>query len=402
MFEVYKKELKELLRDKKTLMFVVALPVLIFPIIFGTLGYFMAEAHLNAEQEIHNYAIIGNDNASEFSDSVFYHKNFTLNKEIKVSSKKELENAVKNDLIDLGINITKEPLDSSKEQYKIKIEVIFNNSSRVNYITDKINKIYSEYKLQIQFKNLTKLGITNDVNQEYILYPVDMEIIDTSNARESFGEKIGILLPYLLIPIVLTGASYPAIDLGAGEKERGTLETLLLTPITRTELVVGKFITILTTSLMTSLITMLSLGTWLYVAKQFVSVAFILDAIELIGTLDLVLILLLLVPLACVFSSVVLAISIYAKTFKEAQNYMGPLSILTFFPLAISMMPNMELSIKTSLIPIVNISLAIRELLKGTVEYNYVYLIIGSTSVFAIMSILFCIKWFNKEDVLFR
>ncbi|MBE3674071.1 ABC transporter permease [Pseudoalteromonas distincta] len=402
MFEVFKKELRELLRDKKTLMFVVALPVLIFPIIFGTLGYFMAQAHLNAEQEVHTYSIVGDENATGFSESVFYHKNFKLQNDLKFNSKEELENAVTEGLIDLGIYISSQPIINDKKKSTVKIEVIYNNSSRVNYITEKINKIFSAYKILVQHKNLKDLGITKQQEQDFVLLPIELELIDSSNARESFGEKIGILLPYLLIPIVLTGASYPAIDLGAGEKERGTLETLLLTPITRTHLVIGKFITILTASLATSLITVISLGTWMYIAKQFISISFITDAIELIGTVDLILILLLLIPLACIFSSLVLAISIYAKTFKEAQNYMGPLSILTFFPLAISMMPNMELNVKTSLIPIVNISLAIRELLKGTVEYNHVYLIIGSTSIIAIISILFCVKWFNKEEVLFR
>ncbi|ATC86453.1 ABC transporter permease [Pseudoalteromonas arctica] len=402
MFEVFKKELRELLRDKKTLLFVVALPVFIFPVIFGVLGYFMAQAHLSAEQEVHSYSIIGEEYATGFSESVFYHKNFNLNKDIKTNTKEELEKAVKNELIDLGIYIESKPIIDGKTKSIIKIEVVFNNSSRVNYITEKINKIFSDYKVLIQYKNLKELGITKHQEQDFVLSPIELELIDSSNARESFGEKIGVLLPYLLIPIVLTGASYPAIDLGAGEKERGTLETLLLTPITRTQLVMGKFITILTASLATSLITVLSLGSWMYIAKQFISISFITDAIELIGTVDLILILLLLIPLACIFSSLVLAISIYAKTFKEAQNYMGPLSMLTFFPLAISMMPNMELNVKTSLIPIVNISLAIRELLKGTVEYNHVYLIIGSTSIIAIISILFCVKWFNKEEVLFR
>ncbi|MBH0001960.1 ABC transporter permease subunit [Pseudoalteromonas sp. SWYJZ12] len=402
MFEVFKKELRELLRDKKTLLFVVALPVFIFPVIFGVLGYFMAQAHLSAEQEVHSYSIIGEEYATGFSESVFYHKNFNLNKDIKTNTKEELEKAVKNELIDLGIYIESKPIIDGKIKSIIKIEVVFNNSSRVNYITEKINKIFSDYKVLIQYKNLKELGITKHQEQDFVLSPIELELIDSSNARESFGEKIGVLLPYLLIPIVLTGASYPAIDLGAGEKERGTLETLLLTPITRTQLVMGKFITILTASLATSLITVLSLGSWMYIAKQFISISFITDAIELIGTVDLILILLLLIPLACIFSSLVLAISIYAKTFKEAQNYMGPLSMLTFFPLAISMMPNMELNVKTSLIPIVNISLAIRELLKGTVEYNHVYLIIGSTSIIAIISILFCVKWFNKEEVLFR
>lgn len=82
-----------------------------------------------------------------------------------------------------------------------------------------------------------------------------------------------------------------------------------------------------------------------------------------------------LIPLAAVFSSVVLAISIYARTFKEAQNYMGPLTMLAFMPLLVAMMPNMELTYKTAMIPITNVALAIKDLLKGTVDYSLVGMI---------------------------
>ncbi|WP_024612497.1 ABC transporter permease subunit [Pseudoalteromonas sp. TB64] len=401
MFEVYKKEIKELLRDRKTLMFVVALPIFIFPMIFGVLGYFMVQAQIEADQEVHNYSILGTDLAKDFSEDIFYHKNFKLSK-VDNGSRDNLISAVKNKDIDVGINIQRIKLSGNQNTYKTNIEIIFNNSSRISYISEKIRLIFVKYKEVVQRENLKFLGITKDNEQILILSPVTIEEVDTADLRESFGEKIGVLLPYLLIPLVLTGASYPAIDLGAGEKERGTLETLLLTPITRTQIVLGKFLTIFTASMTTSLITVGSMGLWIILAKWFVSIDYIIDAIRLIGINDLLLILILLMPLACIFSSIVLAISIYSKSFKEAQNYMGPLSMLVFVPLAISMMPNMELTLKTSIVPVLNVSIAIRELLKGTVDYNLVYLIVISTTGLALICLSFCVKWFKKEDVLFR
>ncbi|WP_350541890.1 hypothetical protein, partial [Psychrobacter sp. CAL495-MNA-CIBAN-0180] len=85
----------------------------------------------------------------------------------------------------------------------------------------------------LQTQKLISFGIEESV-QKSILNPIEVIKVDTADKRENLGEKIGGFLPYLLIPLVLMGATYPAIDLGAGEKERGTLETLLLTPITRT------------------------------------------------------------------------------------------------------------------------------------------------------------------------
>ncbi len=400
MFEVFKKELTELLRDKKTLLFVVALPVAIFPIIFGTLGYFMVQAQIDADQEVHKYKIIGKKHAKEFSESIFYHKNFSLITPSHNNTREQLINEIKKEEIDLGIVINTETDDSSLSE-TINIEIIFNNSSRINYIYDKVNEIYQEFKHSKQLEKLTLNGIAaKDITNT--LEPVKLIKTDTADLRENIGEKLGILLPYLLIPLVLTGASYPAIDLGAGEKERGTLETLLLTPITRTNIVLGKFFTIFFASMITSLVTVFSLGAWLFISKTFISVEMLTDAITLIDNFDLLLILLLLLPLSAIFSSIVLAISIYSKTFKEAQNYMGPLSMIVFVPLAISMMPNMDLNAETSLIPIVSTSLAIRELLKGTIDYSFVYIIFTSTLSIAILTLSFCVKWFKKEDVLFR
>ncbi|MEM5551758.1 ABC transporter permease [Pseudoalteromonas sp. NEC-BIFX-2020_002] len=400
MFEVYKKELKELLRDKKTLMFIIALPLLIFPLIFGVLGYFMVQAQIEADQEVHKYSIVAKQDIKDFSDKVFYHKNFIF-VDSKYSERYELIQAVKDESIDIGIYVMK-PIIGDGGNDAIEIEIIFNKASRINYISEKLTEIFSEYKHVKQLKMLSLYGISDEAVKEIVLEPVKLKETDTANARESIGEKLGMLLPYLLIPLVLTGASYPAIDLGAGEKERGTLETLLLTPITRTQIVAGKFLTIFSASIATSLFTVLSLGIWIFIAKSIFSAEAITDVIVIIGAYDLFLILLLLLPLACIFSSVVLAISIYSRSFKEAQNYMGPLSIVIFVPLAISMMPNMELTFKTSLIPIVNISLAIQELLKGTVDYNFVYTIIVSTVFIAAVSLVFCINWFKKEKVLFR
>ncbi|MGP9496988.1 ABC transporter permease, partial [Pseudoalteromonas sp. AOP7-A1-14] len=352
------------------------------------------------DQEVHNYAIIGAEKANEFSENVFYHKNFTLTKST-FNDREELIQGVKDEVIDVGVYISENTYrDVNKNT--IKVEVIFNNASSINYISQKLTDLYDQFKNKKQLEKLSLYGIKNDEVKNIVLEPVILVETDTADARESIGEKLGMLLPYLLIPLVLTGASYPAIDLGAGEKERGTLETLLLTPITRTQIVLGKFLTVFSTSVATSLFTVFSMGLWIFIAKSLFSSEEIIEAITVIGAFDLLLILFLLLPLACIFSSIVLAISIYARSFKEAQNYMGPLTMIIFVPLAISMMPNMELTFKTSLIPIVNISLAIQELLKGTVDYNFVYIIIISTVAIAVMTLMFCINWFKKEQVLFR
>ncbi|MDE3271323.1 ABC transporter permease [Pseudoalteromonas sp. G4] len=400
MFEVFLKELKELLRDRKTLLFVVALPVAIFPIIFALMGFLMSKAAIEAEQKVHTYAIINAQHAPEFKDKLFYHKNFKL-VEGDFKTVDDLKTAVQNEVIDVGIVITDDARSSLESGKSNSWQVVFNDSSSLSFIFARIKEMAEEFSQTLQSEQFNKLGIANE-QQEALLNPIVLEKVDTADLRENLGEKLGALIPYLLIPLVLAGASYPAIDLGAGEKERGTLETLLLTPISRTELVLGKFFTVLFTSLATALITVASMGIWMKMAGNFFEVEKITDAFSMLGFADFALILLLLIPLACVFSSLVLAISIYARSFKEAQNYMGPLSMLAFLPLIVAMMPNMELSMSTAMVPITNVALAIKEILKGTVDYSFVGMIFIATAVLAGLLMTACVHWFKKEEVLFR
>ncbi|WP_105259210.1 ABC transporter permease [Pseudoalteromonas sp. T1lg88] len=399
MFEVFLKEIKELLRDRKTLMFVVALPLLIFPVIFAVVGYMMAMANLEAEQEVHKVYIIGAEAAPEFTDSVKYHKNFELIS-ADYANKNDIIQAIQNEELDVGIVIQAKAQPASREQ--TTWQVIYNDSARINYLFRYIEELKEQYQSKVQTQSFNELGVSKESEMEYLISPIKLEKVDTADARESWGEKIGVLLPYLLIPIVLTGAVYPAIDLGAGEKERGTLETLLLTPISRTNIVLGKFLTVLSASLATASLSILSMGLWLFVARTFVNVSEFTLALSHITFVELLAMLSLLIPLAAMFSSVVLSISIYARTFKEAQNYMGPLSMLVFIPVMISVMPNMELTYKTAFIPVTNVALAIKELLKGTSEIGILAVIVGSSILLAVGLLAFCVRWFNQEKVLFR
>ncbi|MDZ7903630.1 MAG: ABC transporter permease subunit [Rheinheimera sp.] len=156
------------------------------------------------------------------------------------------------------------------------------------------------------------------------------------------------------------GASYPAIDIGAGEKERRTLETLLICPISRTSIVLGKFLTVLTTGLISAMITVISFGGWGYVIGSMMGVDVVAKTMQALGFVDLTLILALLIPLTAIFAALLLSLSIYARSFKEAQNYMGPLSMIIFLPLMVGLLPGIELSWSLAMIPVMNVALLLK------------------------------------------
>ena len=400
MWQVYFKELTELMRDKKTLIFVILLPIAIFPVLFAIVGLVMATTTNKAMEEQHRYVIINEQQAPEFAEALFYHKNFKK-VETALSTEQELITAIRNEEFDVALVIPADFASRKAAVQQAEWQLIYNRSSQLDFMYNHFNDILTEYTEKLQRGALSQLGV-DPANLTAIIKPVELTRVNTAEQRENLGESLGAVLAYALVLLCLSGAMYPAVDLGAGEKERGTLETLLICPISRTSIVLGKFLTVLTTALMTALITVVSLGVWGAIISAFADLSKVSDALAAISVVDLVLMFSLLLPTAAIFAALLLAISIYARTFKEAQNYMSPLVFVVIAPLMVAMAPGMELDATTALIPLTNIALAIKELLKGTADYGLLSLIFASTAALAAALIAFCVRWFQQEKVLFR
>lgn len=400
MWQVYIKELIELLRDKKTLFFIIALPMVIFPVIFGLIGTLGTKAAIKEHEKVVRYVLINETVAPDFASSMFYHNDFKAMK-LDLISEEDIIGAIKSEELDLVIVLNKNFQAQLSNSQTSKWTIYYNGASFIGGAKFKVEEVLRNYSLTLQKQLFVDMGF--DGKQfEAFKKPIELEEIDTADERESFGQQLGGFIPYILIPLCLTGAMYPAIDLGAGEKERGTIETLLLTPVSRFSLVFGKFLCITTTAVLTALITIFSMVFWSFIVGQLFEVKEVSKILASVGWLDYGLIILLLIPVSAIFSATLLAISIYASSYKEAQNYMGPLSIFVIFPVIVAMAPGIKLNSAWALVPVSNVSLAIKELLKGTIDYSYLIPIFASTGVFALISILFCVYWFNKESVLFR
>ena len=206
------------------------------------------------------------------------------------------------------------------------------------------------------------------------------------------------IFPFLLLIWALTGAFYPAVDLCAGEKERGTLETLLSSPAERGEIVVGKLLTVMLFSMATVVLNVLSMA---------VTGKFILSQLPQFGPphwASLVWLVVALVPVSALFSALCMALAAFARSSKEGQYYLMPLLLVTM-PLAVMpMAPAVELTLGNSLIPITGIVLVLRTLMEG--EYwralPFIPPVVGVTLVCCLLAIRWAIDQFNSESVLFR
>ncbi|MFT6991758.1 MAG: sodium transport system permease protein [Paraglaciecola sp.] len=397
MWLVFKKEIKELLRDRKTLFFMIALPLLIFPLIIGIVGFVSKQAMDKAETQVLNYALIGGQYAPEIVLKLQQPDKFNL---VEIDDNADYTSIIRNDTVDFVLEIPENYSIDVLKNGQANVKLYFNDAG-LNLVYRRVNEIVKSQSELFQQSAFSALGL-DIAQQSALIEPILLEKVNTADDRENWGEKIGAMLPYMLFFICLGGAMAPATDIGAGEKERGTLETLLISPIDRNKIVMGKFLTVCFAGAMTALITVVSMVTWGLVLSQGMAIKFVADFMAQIAMVDFLLIFLMLVPVVAIFASVLLSISIYAKSFKEAQSYMGPMTILVVVPVMLSMLPGVELKGGWAWVPLTNVSLAMKELLKGTMDYYQLFAIFGSTVLIAGALFAFCVYWFNQEKVLFR
>jgi sodium transport system permease protein len=277
---------------------------------------------------------------------------------------------------------------------------IYQGEINSGFTADKLQRFFQEYRERTIRERLDARHLP-----ENLVEPLRVEEKNVAPPEKVGGVVLGGLVPYFVIILSLTGTMYPAMDLTVGEKERGTIETILCSPISRMSLVLGKFLMVLTASLSTAALAIASMGLTLAAASRMVGGVARISDMGLhfqITPVAVIWVFIMIVPLAVLFSAGLLAISIFAKSFKEAQSYLSPLTIVVFAPAIVSILPGVELNAGLSLIPILNTSLVCKEIVSGTYHWNYVALIFASSCAYATAALWVAIRLFQREDVLFR
>jgi sodium transport system permease protein len=225
-------------------------------------------------------------------------------------------------------------------------------------------------------------------------FALGLDVAATNVAPEArrSGQILGLFLPFLLVTMSLLGGFYPAIDLTAGEKERGTMQTLLCAPVSPIEIVTGKYLAVWITSLIAALANIVSLGT---------TVMRILpgDAIS-VSPSTLLLAFAMLIPVTLFITAVFLAIAAFAKDFKDGQNFLTPVYMLLAMPAGVTMLRGIELNAWTAFVPVVNIALLIKALLVSEAAPDLIFLSLLSSSAYAAMAVMLAARVFAREQVL--
>lgn len=401
---VYLKEIKEVLRDRKSLIFMILLPTVIVPVLMNVFIGFVSRAEKKARTETLTYAIFGGEYLPEIADAFAVEKDF---QKIDIGTLERLKKAIMEGKIKFGLVIPDNAHSLLEAGGQVAVELHFNNVLVTSKVKDRAGRIVRQVSNRFRGARLKDLGLLSSEKRQSLLKPIVIkdkgtaDVTEPEGARKVLGERLGGILPYIFIIFCFMGALYPAIDLGAGEKERGTLETLLLAPAQRYHIVLGKFFVIFSTGIVAAILSLTGLGFILATKGKQVTGPFA-EILKSFTPADLLLIALMLIPTAAIFASLLLSVSIYARSFKEASAYCGPLNFLVILPAFAGLLPWVRLNWITAGIPITNVSLAIKEIVKGTIDYRMLAVILASSFVVAAALLLFCTRWFQRETVLFR
>lgn len=412
---VFRKELIDVLRDRKTLIFMLLMPVVLIPGLMIGIFHFTTKVKEAQKQQTVKAVLINFDDQPALKDlsdrlgaidlleiveideadpGADYREDPNSPDPVRDRIKAALENRSIQAAVEIPSSFTRCVLEGDETSYVSSfIKILYISTVPMSKeCSDRIAAKVKEYRDEVLNGRLA----AKKYDRAFV-EPFNINAQDLASIEERGQAFFASFFPYLIILFAFMGGLYPAIDLGAGEKERFTLETLLLAPVGRAELSLGKFLVIMVTSIVASFLSLVAMAVTFtsgLLPQEVSALSFSVTSIVLSFTLFL--------PLAAIFASVLLAISIYAKSFKEAQNYATPIQIVLILPAILSLIPEFEMTQVSALIPILNISMLMREFLKENYMWDFYAVALVSTVLLAALSTFLTARMFSRESVIFR
>jgi sodium transport system permease protein len=391
IFTIFKKELKETLRDRRTLLTMFVIPLLLFPVLLNIIVSVSSHFTKEAASRTIKIGIVG-DASSELIDHFRVLPTIMGKKKLLFfNDTTELLDQLKKDSIQLGIVAPTNMNALLKELKQVPIQVYYDATN-----------VGMKERGEVYLKGIEKTQKTVRYAQLKInpirVEPIKITYNNTASEQEMLGKLAGGILPYVIIIFGFIGCVYPVIDLFTGEKERGTIETLLTTPLERWQLLLGKMGVVVLSGLIASTASLLGL----FIAIELIDFGdnkgFLAVVHSMLNPTFILLLYSLLVPLTVFFAGVLVPIAIYAKSFKEAQSIITPLNIVVVLPTMVGFLPGIELNVLTACIPVVNCVLSIKELMAGTLEFGLVIESLVVMILFAFAAVYFSYKRFEAEE----
>lgn len=405
---VYFKELRDSLRDRRTLISMIVVPTLVMPALVFGVGTVMSKVIKKARDETTTLAIVGGADSPAVVAALQADRKFSVR-----PASADYRQLISDKKIRLAVEIPA-GFEAALKAGTPKVVNLYHYEGELKsgLGVAAVERFFRDLRDRTIEARLAERGLAGD-----LVKPFEVKRQNVAPPEKVGGNLVGGFIPYIIIILCFTGAMYPAMDLTAGEKERGTMETLLCSPVSRINIVLGKFLMVLTASISTMCLSLVSMGVSVMLggsifagerttmamqnaaaAKGGDVPAFMpmIDPAGIFGVFAMI------APVAVLFAALLLAISLFAKSYKEAQSYVSPLIIVIIMPAMLGMLPGIELNAKTALVPILNLSLVCKEMLSGVWHWQYIGLIFASSCLYAAVALAFAVWQFKREDVMFR
>lgn len=380
IFCVLKKELREVFRDKKSLSMMLLIPIMIPLILIGVSALFDSQINRNLE---------------EFNNIGFSYKLNNIEKELakenkidtKTGSLEEMKKLYKDKKIDVYI-------EKKDNNYIINYDKNNETSSSTVILAE---KFLEQYKLILQDNYLKN----NNLDSNSVLNIINISYNEIGKKEDNF--YVNYITTYAFIFIIMSitiSATYPATDATAGEKERGTLETLLTFPIKNRDIIIGKYLSVSISSVITGVLGfILSLISLLYISNTFS----IFKGISLISSFNTIIItILIIISYSLLISGLCIAVASLSKTFKEAQSALTPITFLSIIPGMVAFMTNIKTTALISIIPFLNYVQIFNDVNSNKINILHISLMFISTIIYIIIVLNYIIKQYRNEKVLFN
>ena len=376
LWNILKKELRELFRDKKSLAMMLVIPIFIPLLVIGMSALF--ESQMNVDTEEYNKIGFSYE-LSEAEESIAKEMDI----DVVFGTTKELKEKYEEGNIDLYIT-------KKDNHYTIHSD----GSDNSSYASNLMETYFNTYKEVLQQESLSKQKINPDEILNIIT--VDEKVVEEDNFFASYIKNYAFL--FILMAITVS-ATYPATDTTAGERERGTLETLLTFPIKSKDIIIGKFLGVAVSSIITGLLSLALAIIALFISKDMFT---IYEGVNTMYTLSsIIYAIVVIVTYSFFISGLCIAIASTSKTFKEAQSALTPLTFISLFPGMIAFMIGITTTPLISVIPFLNFTTIFTDITAGNINVLHIFLMMLSTVIYISIVFFYIIKQYKSEKVLF-
>jgi sodium transport system permease protein len=396
---IFLKDLRESLRNRRTVLRMLLLPGLLLP-----LGghYFLAavETHReNLNKAVLDYAVAGGQN---LPDLVKMYEADTGLHRVSVPEDK-VEQAVKDKQVKFALRIPKDAGEKLKAGQSVSIEFIYYQADPGEIaIKDRGTAPLEAYSVRQRDWRLLFLGVARESARESLLHPVTYAALNTASDRDRIGFLLGAIVAYTFLLACSMGCSFVAADLVAGEKEKGTLEILVMLPVPRLQIVLGKYFVIFASGLVYATVNAISICAWMVFETRGGS-STLREVISQITPGEILLLWATLIPVTALFAAIVLGISVYSRSYREAAGLASFASVCQSMLVMVVFASGISLGRVWSFVPISNLGLMIRELVRGRLEdYLAVTPVFGITIALGAGLLLLATAGFRREAIIYR